>query len=308
MIKLKPLTEIKKFDINRSGFVVDPRPMIKVKEFVDSLLKDLKQLQYELGFSNVRIHYVVQDRVALARYVGVIDKTVEPIITVSTRVLQRWARQVGKDLATEVETMLVHEFGHAYLEIHTGMSTSQQVKHSGPVEAAVVKFSEKFVEDRNIGTAKKILDDFIEDFAFDTGQITEEVSCPRCNGWKVVYVRAGIPNIIAKCPVCVDKPKTIKVYRGVSEGNKKYDNFWTTDKEWARQFTQSGLDKEIKQRTIDTSVIMKRENVPLPRATSDKDFDQAIKDAKFGKFDAFWVNEGQGEPPSIYVMNLAVLK
>jgi hypothetical protein len=173
--KLAPwsVQEIKKFDINRSSFVVDPRPMTKVKEFVESLLKDLKQLQYELGFSNVRIHYVVQDRAALARYAGVIDKTVEPIITISTRVLQRWAQQFGRDLATEVETVLVHEFGHAYLEIHTGMSTSQQVKHSGPVEAAVVEFSERFVEDRNIEEAKKILDDFIEDFGFHTGQITE---------------------------------------------------------------------------------------------------------------------------------------
>jgi hypothetical protein len=53
---------------------------------------------------------------------------------------------------------------------------------------------------------------------------------------------------------------------------------------------------------------MKRLNAPLPRACSDKDFDQAIKDAESGKFDAFWVDEGQNEPPSIYVINTKVLK
>ena len=98
------------------------------------------------------------------------------------------------------------------------------------------------------------------------------------------------------------------MYRGVSAYNRTGNNWYTTDKEWARQFTQSGQDKEIIQKTINTSVIMKRENIPLPQATIPEAIDQAIKDSKFGKFDAFWVDEGNNQPTSIYVVNSKALK
>jgi len=306
MIKLKSLVEIKKYDINKH-YQVDKTPVLKVKDLVDSILKDIKPLIYELGFINVKLNYVVQDRISLARYNGIIDSTGEPIITMSTKILHGWVKKYGHNLDREVERVIVHELGHAYLEL-CGINIISQNKILDKIETVIEEFAQTFVEDRNIKNAKKIIDDFVEDYNFYTGNINEDINCPRCKGWKHVYVRAGIPNIITKCPICVDIPKDIKVYRGVSEYNKKYDNFWTTDKEWARQFTQSGLDKEIKQRTINTSVIMKRENAPLPNACNDKDFDQAIKDAEFGKFDAFWINEGQGEPPSIYIIHKEVLK
>ena len=53
---------------------------------------------------------------------------------------------------------------------------------------------------------------------------------------------------------------------------------------------------------------MKRENIPLPQATIPEEIDQAIKDSKFGKFDAFWVDEGNNQPTSIYVVNSKALK
>jgi hypothetical protein len=306
MIKLASLLEMKRFD-PKKYYYLDPKPNKSVTDLVDSILKDISDLIHEYGFRNIKINYVVHNTKALANFNGIIDSTVDPVFTMSTQVLYRWAKKYGHNLDREVERVLVHELNHAYLEM-CGLDLDRQNKDIVRVEKIVEDVAQEFVEDRNIEKAKQSLDGFVEEYSFHTGHITEETECPRCKGWRIVYVRAGVPNIITKCPVCADTPKDIKVYRGVSEGNKKYDNFWTTKKEWARQFTQSGLDREIKQRTIDTSVIMKRENAPLPRACSDKDFDQAIKDAEFGKFDAFWVNEGQGEPPSIYVMNLAVLK
>jgi hypothetical protein len=306
--KLAPesIQEIKKYDIKKH-YNIDMRPNTVVVDLVNSILKDIKPLIYELGFRNIKINYVTHDTEAFARYNGIIDSTGDPIITMSTKIVYGWVKKYGHKLDREIERVIVHELNHAYLEL-CGLDINRQYKDRQRIEPIVEDAAQEFVEDRNVQKVKETLDEFVEDYSFHTGHIAETTECPRCNGWKVIYVRAGIPNVVAKCPVCVDKPKTIKVYRGVSEYNKKYGNFWTTDKEWARQFTQAGLDKEIKQRTIDTSVIMKRENVPLPRACSDKGFDQAIKDAEFGKFDAFWVNEGQGEPPSIYVMNLAVLK
>lgn len=312
--KLAPwsIQEMKKFEVGKY-YAIDPKPNSTVTFFVNSILKDISELIHEYGFRNIKINYVTHNTDALATFNGIIDKTVDPVITMSTRVLYRWAKKYGHNVEREVERVIVHELNHAYLEM-CGLDLKRQHGDINRVEKIVEDVAQEFVEDRDIQKAKQTLDDFVEDYSFHTGHVTEAdeplqpSDCPRCKGWKIIYVRSGIPNIITKCPVCVDTPKRIKVYRGVSEYNKKYDNFWSTNKEWARQFTQSGLDKEIKQRTIDTSVIMKRDNAPLPRATSDKDFDQAIKDAEFGKFDAFWVDEGPNQPPSIYVINLEVLK
>ena len=99
--------------------------------------------------------------------------------------------------------------------------------------------------------------------------------------------------------------KIISIYRGMSEYNKKCDNFYTTNKEWARQFTQSGLDKEIKKVFINADVIYKAN--PLTRATSDSDFDRDIPAAQAKGFKALWVNEGNNEPLSIYVIDKTAL-
>lgn len=304
----REVDEIKRSNIRY--FSIDPRPINKVKELVNSILKDISDLTYELGFGQIKINYVVHNRDALATFSGIVDSSVQPIITMSTRVLYQWAKKYGYKLDREVERVIVHELGHAYLELQ-GMDVIQQSKKKNvnQVEEVVERFAQNYTEHRNISEAKQMLDDFLEDYSFHSGHVIGEAKkCPRCHDWKYVFVRAGIPNIVTKCPVCVDKPKNIKVYRGVSAYNRTGNNWYTTDKEWARQFTQSGQDKEIIQKTINTSVIMKRENIPLPQATIPEEIDQAIKDSKFGKFDAFWVDEGNNQPTSIYVVNSKALK
>jgi len=91
----------------------------------------------------------------------------------------------------------------------------------------------------------------------------------------------------------------LTIYRGLSAYNKN-GHYWTPDREWARQFTQSGRDSEIKTSTIDTSVILRMD--PLPRAYNEGDFDKALAEARAQGFKAVWFNEGSGEPESIYVL------
>ena len=97
----------------------------------------------------------------------------------------------------------------------------------------------------------------------------------------------------------------IAIYRGISVYNKTRNNYYTTDKEWARQFTQSGLDNEIKKAYIDTKVIYTAN--PLPQATNEKEMDNTIVLAKTNGFKAIWVNEGINEPNSIYIIDKTAL-
>ena len=97
----------------------------------------------------------------------------------------------------------------------------------------------------------------------------------------------------------------IPVYRGKSVYNRG-GKYWTTDKEWALQFTQSGRPSEVESRWINPQVILKLD--PLPRATSEEEFDDAIKHAEEQGYDAVWFDEGPREPNSIYVLNRRALR
>jgi hypothetical protein len=92
----------------------------------------------------------------------------------------------------------------------------------------------------------------------------------------------------------------VQVFRGESTYNKG-GNYYTTDREWARQFTQSGQDKEVFKGWIKEDRIYRPE--PLPSATSEKEFDTAIAEAKAKGYSAVWFDEGVGEPNSVYVFN-----
>lgn len=91
----------------------------------------------------------------------------------------------------------------------------------------------------------------------------------------------------------------ITLYQGQNVHNNG-SKYYTPEKEWARQFTQSGQDKEIKTITFPEDAIYKKN--PLPFATSDKDFDTVLSEAKVKGFRAFWLDEGVGEPNSVYLL------
>jgi hypothetical protein len=111
-----------------------------------------------------------------------------------------------------------------------------------------------------------------------------------------------IETIQAGYRVCFEG--NITIYRGMSAYNKN-GNYFTTDREWARQFTQSGKDSEIITASIPKDKILRLD--PLPQATNEEDFDKALKMANERGYSAVYFDEGINEPNSIYVINKAIL-
>ena len=97
----------------------------------------------------------------------------------------------------------------------------------------------------------------------------------------------------------VKTAKQITLYQGTSSYNKG-SRFYTPDRKWARQFTQSGRDFEIKMVTMSDSTIYRPD--PLPEATSATAIDVATEEARSKGFSAVWVDEGTGQPNSVYVI------
>ena len=93
--------------------------------------------------------------------------------------------------------------------------------------------------------------------------------------------------------------QTISLYRGESQYNKG-GKYWTTDKEWAMQFTLSGLSSHVKSMTFPSERIFK--DIPLPSATNAEQLDATEVLAISQGFPAFWVDEGDGQPESVYMI------
>lgn len=96
----------------------------------------------------------------------------------------------------------------------------------------------------------------------------------------------------------------LTIYRGEYSGNKN-GKFWTTDFEFAKQFTQSGLDNEVLTRYIFPGDIYKKsENVYAGNMDA---VDQCVKEAMADDYKALWLDEGAGQPKSIYVFDRTAL-
>ena len=102
--------------------------------------------------------------------------------------------------------------------------------------------------------------------------------------------------------------KQITLYRGEYSGNKG-GGYYSTNKEFAKQFTQSGQDKEIITKHIDPKFIYdaRTEGKPLPSATNENEFDNAIIRAKELGLYAFRLTEGNNQPDSVYVFDKRIL-
>jgi hypothetical protein len=108
-------------------------------------------------------------------------------------------------------------------------------------------------------------------------------------------VRRKIPNV-------ADQGGTETLYRGqlaVNPGGEKGGMFLSPDKEFARQFTQSGRDSEIKTHQIRSSDIHEPKSEV---SAGDPDaVDKAVSDAKASGKKAVRLSEGKGQPPSVFV-------
>lgn len=102
----------------------------------------------------------------------------------------------------------------------------------------------------------------------------------------------------------------LRIYRGEYTGNKggaKEGAYYSSDREFARQFTQSGQDHEIKVRWI------RQQDVYDPPETiyaaGDEDaWQAAIDEAKALGFKAVKIDEGHGQPISIFVFDRSALR
>jgi hypothetical protein len=93
--------------------------------------------------------------------------------------------------------------------------------------------------------------------------------------------------------------ESMRIYRGINVGNRN-GHYWSLDREYARQFTQSGLDKEIMSKEIGESSILVMN--PLPSANSEEEMSMGIQKAIEGGYKGVMASEGKGQPNSIYII------
>ena len=104
-----------------------------------------------------------------------------------------------------------------------------------------------------------------------------------------------------------EKDEHITIHRGESVHNKMGGplggKFYSTDREFARQFTQSGQDKEIHTRKISKDHVLDRSHI-----YAGTDIEPHLEQAKKQGYKAVRFHEGEGQPHSIYVFGHEVLK
>ncbi len=100
-----------------------------------------------------------------------------------------------------------------------------------------------------------------------------------------------------------EKPATEKLYRGMATGGQGH--YYSPDKEWARQFTQSGQDHEIQERHVKTDDIHEPDE-PI-EANDVEGVDKAISDAKTAGKKAVRLSEGKKQPDSVHVFDKSAL-
>jgi hypothetical protein len=103
----------------------------------------------------------------------------------------------------------------------------------------------------------------------------------------------------------VEAQHMLTVYRGVYHGNKG-GVFWTEDREFARQFTQSGRDHEILVRYMRASDVYTRSSSVY--AGDDAGVDAAIAAARAAGCKAVMLSEGPGQPYSFLVFDRSALR
>ena len=95
--------------------------------------------------------------------------------------------------------------------------------------------------------------------------------------------------------------KIITVYRGI--GYNQGNNYYSPSKEFAMEFTRSGRESELRSFKVNTDRIYKHNPLPKGYGIEDPNFDLAIKIAQKQGYNAMWVDEGHGQPNSVFIIN-----
>jgi len=106
-------------------------------------------------------------------------------------------------------------------------------------------------------------------------------------------------------------PKGMPVYRGQYRGTEPSGNFFSEDREFAKQFTRRGLDEEVIVRHIDPAAVYHPQKPVY--AGDEAAVDAAIAEAKVKGLRAVRLSEAKGsapgetEPASIFVFDKSAL-
>jgi len=119
------------------------------------------------------------------------------------------------------------------------------------------------------------------------------------------YLKNNKPELLAKFNLEVKKEKPltgiITLYRGI--GHNEGNNFYSPSKEFALEFTRTGSEKELRKINLDSTKIYKANPLPRGYGREDENFDKAIEIAKSNGFVGIWVDEGEGQPNSVFIVN-----
>jgi hypothetical protein len=94
------------------------------------------------------------------------------------------------------------------------------------------------------------------------------------------------------------------LYRGEYAGNRG-GSFFSTDAEFALNFTQSGRPTEVAAVRVERSRIFEAETVPF--AGDERAMEEAMTRARAFGFGAIWVDEGRDQPRSVFVLDKSIL-
>lgn len=95
------------------------------------------------------------------------------------------------------------------------------------------------------------------------------------------------------------------LHRGEYAGNRG-GSFYSTDADFAREFTQSGRACEVTTVRVDSARIYEAHAVPF--AGDEDAMDAAMAAARAGGFGAIWVDEGHRQPRSVFVLDKEILQ
>jgi len=95
------------------------------------------------------------------------------------------------------------------------------------------------------------------------------------------------------------------LYRGVG-GDSGGGHYYTSDPEFARNFTRSGRDNEIRVVDIPDDVVFTP--AVLPEATNEAQVAAEIENARAAGKKAVAVSEGEGQPPSVFVFDKTAVR
>lgn len=104
----------------------------------------------------------------------------------------------------------------------------------------------------------------------------------------------------------IKQQEELIIYRGVGPTSPTGGPYYSTDKDFALQFTQTAREEEILTAYISKSDVYKRN--PLPFASDIDDLDKAIIEAKEKGFSALLVDEGARQPNSVFILNRRSLR